>query len=792
MRRSSPLFILVTAAITCCGLVVGAGAAIGATHGSASSHARAAATTIGSWGTAEQAPGTASLNVDNSAATTVVSCTTTDCTAGGTYIDVNQNTQAFVTVETDGTWSTAETLPNFTTLNFYRSAFTSLSCPSPGNCVAGGDYTDSSESNEQAWIATETDGSWAAAEEAPGTGTLNTGGSAEVTSISCGSAGNCVAAGYYTATGLQQVFEVEETDGTWGTAVEIPGVAGLNADNYATVVSVSCASAGNCTIGGTYRDSSGATQAFIIDETDSVWGTAEEAPGTSGLNSGDGATITSVSCASAGNCTVGGFYKASKGNEAFVLTETNGTWGTAEAAPGTSGLNTGDGASVNSVSCASAGNCTVGGYYTTSSPAGTEAFVLTETNGTWGTAEEAPGTSGLNTKPSGQVTSVSCASAGNCTVGGEYNTPTAEDPFVLTQTNGTWGTAEEAPGSGSLNTGNSATVDSVSCSSAGNCALGGQYAQASNSSQQAFVDQTATTTAATPTTTAVSLSPATVGYGDEQAAKVTAKVTATSGTATGTVTVKSGTTTVCTVTLASGSGSCSPSATGLAAGTQHLTGTYNGASGFGGSTSAAETLTVVRATTKTSFSSSAGSVTYGHENTLHLSASVSPQYSGTVGGTVSVILGKSTVCTMTLSGGKGSCTPGSTTMGTGTQHLVAVYNTSTDFDSSSSAAKTVTVGKASSKTALKLSAGTITYGKEQSEHLSVTASPQYSGTPTGKVVIKKGSSTVCTITLKSGKGSCTLSSKQFGKGTYTLTASYQGSGDYNGSTSGKATLKVVK
>jgi hypothetical protein len=30
----------------------------------------------------------------------------------------------------------------------------------------------------------------------------------------------------------------------------------------------------------------------------------------------------------------------------------------------------------------------------------------------------------------------------------------------------------------------------------------------------------------------------------------------------------------------------------------------------------------------------------------------------------------------------------------------------------------------------------VTYGDEQSEKLSVTASPQYSGTPSGKVTVK--------------------------------------------------------
>jgi hypothetical protein len=60
----------------------------------------------------------------------------------------------------------------------------------------------------------------------------------------------------------------------------------------------------------------------------------------------------------------------------------NGAWGKAEEVPGTAALNKGGDAEINSVSCASAGNCSAGGFYESSSnppPAGTsQAFVVTE------------------------------------------------------------------------------------------------------------------------------------------------------------------------------------------------------------------------------------------------------------------------------------------------------------------------------------------------------------------------------------------------------------------------------
>jgi hypothetical protein len=74
--------------------------------------------------------------------------------------------------------------------------------------------------------------------------------------------------------------------GTWGTAIEVPGTGALNQGGNAAVNSVSCASAGNCSAGGAYRDGSGHFQAFVAGEVNGTWGTAIEVPGTAGLNQG--------------------------------------------------------------------------------------------------------------------------------------------------------------------------------------------------------------------------------------------------------------------------------------------------------------------------------------------------------------------------------------------------------------------------------------------------------------------------------------------------------------------------
>ena len=87
----------------------------------------------------------------------------------------------------------------------------------------------------------------------------------------------------------------------WGGAEEVPGIAALNQGGNAEIASVSCASAGNCSAGGQYMDSSVRRQAFVVSQANGTWGAAIEVPGTAALNQGGNAFITSVSCASAGN-----------------------------------------------------------------------------------------------------------------------------------------------------------------------------------------------------------------------------------------------------------------------------------------------------------------------------------------------------------------------------------------------------------------------------------------------------------------------------------------------------------
>ena len=140
-------------------------------------------------------------------------------------------------------------------------------------------------------------------------------------------------------TGEETVSINPNAGGGWGTAIEVPGTASLNAGGQANVYALSCASTGNCSAGGYDIDGSGHGRAFVADEVSGTWGNAVEVPG-SGTLSGVLAVVQSLSCASAGNCSAGGYYTDGSGHEqAFVADEVNSTWGNAVEVPGIGTLN---------------------------------------------------------------------------------------------------------------------------------------------------------------------------------------------------------------------------------------------------------------------------------------------------------------------------------------------------------------------------------------------------------------------------------------------------------------------
>lgn len=516
-------------------------------------------TPTGSWGSAVEIAGTAGLNAGGNDEVDTISCPTPgNCGAGGFYTDGSGHQQVWVANEVSGTWSNAVEVPGMALLNAGTvSDFNQISCPSAGNCTGVGDYTD--ESGElQAFVVDEKDGTWGSAIEAPGTGFLNADGVALALTVSCASAGNCTAGGGFADSSAHlQAFSINEVNGEWDSAAELPGIETLSGSTNSAFSWIKCSSAGNCSGVGVYTDSAAHTQSFVDDEQNGTWGTVQETPGDATLNAGGDIEYNELSCSSLGNCAGGGYYTDSAAHQqAFTVSEVNGVWGTAAELPGIATMNAGGASAVFGVSCTGSGSCSAVGNYTDSASK-QQAFVVDEVGGTWGSIEEAPGTAALNVEGQANLNEVSCTSPGNCDAGGYYSdTANSGQALLIDEVNGTWGGAQEAPGTAELNAQSDASVLTTSCSTYGNCTAAGFYDDSEGNFQAFAITETFTKTTehidvkVTQTTkvikkklTETGLKLSAIGFGP----------------ATGSVVFSSNKGALCTATISNGTATCSSS-----------------------------------------------------------------------------------------------------------------------------------------------------------------------------------------------------------------------------------------
>ena len=111
--------------------------------------------------------------------------------------------------------------------------------------------------------------------------------------VSCPSAGDCVGVGGFTATGGVQSAVVEvEQNGAWTASAPDLSTVDPGGGQAADLLSVACSSAGNCVAVGRYADSSGDDLGLVLTETDGTW--AAQPASLSGLSSIAGAMWSST------------------------------------------------------------------------------------------------------------------------------------------------------------------------------------------------------------------------------------------------------------------------------------------------------------------------------------------------------------------------------------------------------------------------------------------------------------------------------------------------------------------
>jgi hypothetical protein len=428
----------------------------------------------GAWGQAHALGMTGPLS-SSAGVTLVMSCGAAGyCTVAGSVIhttrDVAHDVATFRASETRGTWGRAAQITGFSALHGRAPLPAADSCPSAGSCLIGGRYAR--DGKEFPWVAAEVRGRWHAAVELRGKAALNGTRGARINSVSCPAAGDCLVGGTYTdAANHQQAFISSQADGTWGTPAELPGTAALNTGGSASVSQVSCASPGNCAAVGTYSAAPPFVLAFVATEVNGTWRPAISVPGLAALQAQD-AQLVGVSCGSPGNCAAVGSFNE---DMPLAVSEVHGTWGNAVALQSPAhGLPQGQ---AQTVACTRGGQCAAGGFFYTDQAGSTQAFIATAADGSWGQERQVPGIARLGTDA--QALSLSCSASGDCAAGGVYRGPGPVhlQAFVTSEVNGTWGNAQEVPGTGRLNQNRTGAGQAsvVSCPKTRRCAVAGIY-----------------------------------------------------------------------------------------------------------------------------------------------------------------------------------------------------------------------------------------------------------------------------------------------------------------------------
>ena len=253
----------------------------------------------------------------------------------------------------------------------------------------------------------------------------------------------------------------------------------------------------------------------------------------------------------------------------------------------------------------------------------------------------------------------------------------------------------------------------------------------------------------------------------------TATVTSSSGgTPTGKVVFKDGATALGTATLTAGAAKYTTAK--LPLGSSSITAVYDGDGNYRGSTSVS-LIQVVVAKTTTTLTSAPNPSSYGQAieftATVNSSGSAPPD-----GETVTFTEGSTILGTGTLSGGIAALSTSG--LGAGTEAVVATYNGDANFGASTSKPVKQVVSRATSATMLISSKNPSGLGKPVT--FSATVAPQFSGTPTGTVVFKDGTTTLKNVTLNGGTARFTTSGLT--AGPHTITATYNGSVDFASST----------
>jgi hypothetical protein len=310
-------------------------------------------------------------------------------------------------------------------------------------------------------------------------------------STACWSSGSCVSVGEDDASGGEHPIVLTDTDGAAAPAVvvTVPAGASTGTSAVASLDSVSCTSAGACVAVGEYQDTSGTMHGLVVPISNGKLGTATTVTpsGASGQT-----YLRGVSCPQVGICFAVGTYatNANANQDGVIVAITNGVPSSVSTVGLPANANTSAPlVSVNSVSCWASGYCVAAGQYLSSANSEIYPFVIPVSNGVPGAGLEVTLPANAYTGNGGQqsvLNSVSCQATGACVAAGEYvDSSGGSRPLVVPIT--TAGRPAAAVAVGLPANAAGATFDdglnSVGCGPTGACEAVGYYVDSSGSGE---------------------------------------------------------------------------------------------------------------------------------------------------------------------------------------------------------------------------------------------------------------------------------------------------------------------
>jgi hypothetical protein len=321
---------------------------------------------------------------------------------------------------------------------------------------------------------------------------------ATLDSVSCPSAGHCVAVGQYEgpvggSVEVNQPGLIETLNGTTWTASTAPPPSDASTTEPAIYLnSVSCSSATACVAVGRYLDTDSGFAPYVASLSGTTWTWEPASVPTDPQNQSlrIGGDLNSVSCVSGGCIAVGDSQPP--GDDADALIEEPGasSW-TGIQAPLPANAEPEEDSQTEvfdefySVSCTTGTSCTAVGEYTIDTVDGIMTVGLGDTlSGSDWTASQLPPTA-----DEGYDTAVSCV-ASDCTGTGDYLTSTSH---IQTEVSGAWDDDITAPQP--TTPANGAQLKAVDCATSTSCVLvGGAYTSGASPTLYGLIDTGSGTT----------------------------------------------------------------------------------------------------------------------------------------------------------------------------------------------------------------------------------------------------------------------------------------------------------